>query len=73
MSFSQMKSQEAQSRVAAIRKARRSPASSSIYASPDLLRFAAGFRMPVKCAHHHPICYVQSNVISGGFLELESR
>jgi hypothetical protein len=27
----------------------------------------------VHCAHHHAICYVQSNLISDGFLKLESR
>ena len=26
----------------------------------------------VHCAHHHAIYYVQSNVISGGFLKVES-
>jgi len=26
----------------------------------------------VHCAHHHAICYVQPNVITGGFLKLES-
>ena len=28
---------------------------SSVHATPDLLRFAAGFRTPVQCASHHPI------------------
>jgi len=28
---------------------------------------------PFSATNHHPISYVQSNVICGGFLELESR
>jgi hypothetical protein len=28
--------------------------------------------MDVHCGHHHAICYVQPNVITGGFLKLES-
>src|SRR5271168_5261414 len=45
---------------------------SSVHATPDLLRFAAGFRTPVQCAHHHSNLIRSAERDSDGFLKLES-